>query len=291
MRLVTFLILIISLSAHAEITERGRGMLFGSDHVFTVQAKQGWVLDNESGVQYGLHMLFYPLGGTGAKNPVMVYGRSIPISEAPSIEKRVGTIINDFKTNGSPNIKSVHKPSFVTHHGKNAELFYFSGDQWGNYEASTYFKEEDTINYLVFSSKNKQLFDKYINNFIEMAKTYKNNYKSPNSLPESKIDNLKAESASDLSIQKGKDYEVEAIIKIKPALSNTMRMCFTHLGDEKFPAFNYLVRINNEGSIADSYVYPTHALSNCFKGLMSYETYPKHSFKSFILNINMNFSP
>ncbi|MFX0202900.1 MAG: hypothetical protein ACFFCW_42900, partial [Candidatus Hodarchaeota archaeon] len=69
--------------ALASITEKGTGMLFGEDHAFSVTAISGWVLDNQSGVRQGLHMVFYPVGRTWADSPVIIYGRAVSKSEIP----------------------------------------------------------------------------------------------------------------------------------------------------------------------------------------------------------------
>ena len=55
MRFIALVILLVSFSASANITEGGRGMLFGQDHAFAVTAAPNWVLDNESAVNQGLH--------------------------------------------------------------------------------------------------------------------------------------------------------------------------------------------------------------------------------------------
>lgn len=57
--------------AHSEITEGGRGMPVGKDHVLSVTAIPGWVLDTQSAVNQGLHIVFYPKGGAWAGSPAI----------------------------------------------------------------------------------------------------------------------------------------------------------------------------------------------------------------------------
>ena len=61
-RLFLMFVVLLPTSVLANITEGGTGMIFGSDHAFCFTAPAGWVLDNQSGVQQGLHMVFYPVG-------------------------------------------------------------------------------------------------------------------------------------------------------------------------------------------------------------------------------------
>ena len=48
MQYIAIAAIFVSFSASAEITEGGRGILFGEDHAFAVTATKGWVLDNQS---------------------------------------------------------------------------------------------------------------------------------------------------------------------------------------------------------------------------------------------------
>ena len=96
----------VSLSASAEITEGGRGMLFGADHAFAVTASSGWVLDNHSGASRGVLMIFYPKGGTWSESPVIIYGRAIPTTEAANVKTKAVRTVNEFRRNGSPSYSS-----------------------------------------------------------------------------------------------------------------------------------------------------------------------------------------
>jgi len=68
-RLILALMILLPCSAEASISEGGSGMLFGTDHAFYFTAPSGWILDNQSGVQQGLHMVFYPAGQTLIRPP------------------------------------------------------------------------------------------------------------------------------------------------------------------------------------------------------------------------------
>jgi hypothetical protein len=69
-------LLFMPFSSSAEITEQGTGMLYGADHAFFITVAKGWVLDNESGVNQGLYMTFYPVGYTWANSPETIWGQT-----------------------------------------------------------------------------------------------------------------------------------------------------------------------------------------------------------------------
>ncbi len=291
MRILTVIALLISVSAEAGVTEGGRGMLFGGDHVFAVTATTDWVLDNQSGVNQGLYMVFYPRGYTWSDSPVIIYGRAVSTTEVPTIKLQIEHTMNDFHVSGSPDYSSKEQAPLILPNGQRAEVYYFSGDQWGNYEAAAYFKEVDTINYLVFNSKTKNDFSKYIGDFRKIASSYNNLYTSPSQLSKNKLDELKRESTFILGKPGGKEYESKAVQSVGKMMAGAMRDCTSYLRDKKLQAFSYFVRIDSDGEINDSYIFPTNALSACFKGLMSSARYPDHAFGYFVLNIKMRVTP
>jgi len=291
MRFLAIAVLLVSAAANASITEAGRGMLFGHDHTFAVTAKTGWVLDNESAVDQGLYMVFYPKGKTWANSPVIIYGRAISTKNAANPKQQVEQTVREFKSNGSPSYSSEARSPVTLPNGKKAELYYFSGDQWGNYEAAAYFQEVDTINFLVFNSRTKADFEKYIGDFLRIVSTYQNLHTPASALTKEKFNDLMRESKAFLSKPHGKEYESKAVQTVGQAMANAMRDCTSYMQEKELPSFNYFVRINQSGDINDSAIFPTNALSACFSGLMSSVTYPPHNFDSFVLNIEMKVTP
>lgn len=277
--------------AFAIITEKGRGMLFGGDHAFFVSAVSGWMLDNQSGVRQGLHMVFYPVGNTWADSSVIIYGRAVPKSGVPTVKSQVERTVQEFRKNGSPNYKGEKQPSLNIPEGKNVDIYYFSGDQWGNYEAAAYIEETDTINYLVYNARTKESFEKYLNDFYGIVKTYKNIYTSSSTLNKSDVGKLIQEAENQLKRPGGQEYEAKAIKMAGQQMANFMRDCTSYLSNDKFPPFHLFLRINSDGTISESFVYPTNPLSVCFTGLMSAIRHPSHGFDSFLLNIEMKVTP
>ena len=274
-------------NAFAGITEEGRGMLFGGDHAFFVKAVPGWVLDNQSGVNQGLHMVFYPKGESWANSPVIIYGRVVPKSKAHTVEDQIKQTVKDFHNNGSPDYVAERQQSLQLPNGKPVELCYFSGDKWGNYEAGAYFEERETINFLIFNARTKESYKKYLADFHEIALSYSNVYDAPSDNNRYDVKKLRIESEEHLKLVGGKEYESKAIRATGQQMANYMRDCTSYMPDSEMPSFELFIRINPDGTPVELYASPSNALSVCFKGLMSDNQYPSHDFDQYLLHIKM----
>lgn len=273
--------------AFASPTEEGRGMLFGGDHAFFIKAAPGWVLDNQSGVNQGLHMVFYPKGESWANSPVIIYGRVVPKSQASTVEDQIEQTIKNFHNNGSLSYIAERQPTITLANGQPIEIFYFSGDKWGNYEAGAYFDEKETINFLIYNARTKEYFKKYLADFHEIALTYSNVYSASPNNEKDDAKKLLFESEEHLKLPGGKDYETKALRATGQQMANYMRDCTSYLAGTEMPAFQIFIRINPDGSPCELITTPANSLSICFKGLMSDIHYPSHEFDQFLLHIKM----
>jgi hypothetical protein len=283
--------LIISFAVIADIIEGGRGMLFGADHAFAITATSGWVLDNQSGVGQGIHMAFYPKEETWTDSSVIIYGRATPTSDVRDVKTHVKNTVRDFQKDGNPKYTSEKRPPLTLPNGRKAQLYFYSGDQWGNYEAAVYFRESDTINYLVFNSRTKKDFDKYLGDFLQIASSYHNLYKAAATVTAEIRDALKKESSTALEEPGGKEYQSKATQAIGQTIAIVLRDCTAYMRNDEIPTLSYFVRIDKDGGVVESNIYPSHEMSVCFSGLMSGIRYPAHTFNSFLLNIEVKITP
>src|SRR6266446_4100124 len=63
------------LTSRAEQVEEGYAVLSGKDFAFQLKAPRNWVLDNESGRDQGLNVVFYPKNSSWASSPAICYAR------------------------------------------------------------------------------------------------------------------------------------------------------------------------------------------------------------------------
>lgn len=287
MRFLALIFVLAVLPAHGEVTEEGRGVLFGKDHAFAAKAPKGWVLDNESGAAQGIYMTFYPKEYAWGNSPAVVYGNIAGPSYAATPAALSEKTVKDFREHGSPHYAATPKPPIRLAQGKSAPLYFYAGDQWGNYEAAVYFQERDTINFLVFTARNKAAFDRYIGDFRQMATSYENLYSPAAEFTEKEFNALRFEAEQMVAGEDGKKYEAEATQATGGVMAGVMRQCFSYLKHGEPSPFHYLARISSDGRIASAYVYPSNSLSVCFKAMMSNTAYPAHHFGTFLLDVDM----
>lgn len=276
--------------AIANITEGGKGMLFGRDHAFNVTAAQGWVLDNESGRQQGLHMLFYPTGENFADSPVIVYGSSTPRGEEKrGVAELVQSIVNDFHANGSENQHAIKLEPVTLKNGMSVPLYHYQGDQWGNYEAAAYFVEENTINFLVYHARSEAVFKRYYDDFVAMIRSYHNAFKEIRPSSEEAFTQLRLLAKQDTASKAGQAYETAAIQSIGQAMADVAGGCAGFFAPDEEKNFQVIFRITPLGEVAEAYTYPANGMAICFTGMIGAKRYPPHQFEDFLLHIDMKF--
>ncbi|MEJ2200563.1 MAG: hypothetical protein P8X63_06065 [Desulfuromonadaceae bacterium] len=281
-------LLFLNVNAFAEVTPGGTGMLFGRNHSFNFTAPPGWVLDNESGVRQGVHMIFYPAGQTWAASPIIAYGQSATKNEqTQNVADQVRFTVENFMANGSPSHIANRQEPFSLPDGTIADIYFYEGDQWGNYEAVGYFDEKETINFLVYNAKNLELFEQNLPKFYELLSTYKNLYaemENPAVFPEY-LRYAKEDSGS----TEGNAYEMRVTETIGPKMVDIIQGCLSYVGEHDVKPFDLVEKIEKNGRVSESYIMPHNALTTCFKGQLSQLAYPEHSFDRFYFHINLEF--
>ncbi len=176
MKYLKFLALVVSLAgaaALAETIDEGLGVIYGDDHAFSLKAPPGWVLDNSSGVSQGVHAVFYPKGETWKTSPVVAYARArTRTGKVSTVEDQMNETVRNFHEAGNPDYKAENADA-IDADGKQAIVYRFTGDKWGNSEMVAYFVEDKTINFLVFSARDAGTFGKYLPAFEQLAKSYR----------------------------------------------------------------------------------------------------------------------
>lgn len=107
----------------AIIQEAGTGIIYGKDHAFSLTAPKGWMLDNESAAEQGLHAVFYPKGKDWQDSPVVAYARSRSLTEKmKTVEDQVKETVAGFHRDGSPDYKATKVKTIKTESGKEAVI-------------------------------------------------------------------------------------------------------------------------------------------------------------------------
>lgn len=289
-RLIVMLIFAFPLSAQANNTEGGTGMLFGADHAFYFTAPGGWVLDNQSGVQQGLHMVFYPIQQTWQNSPIIAYGMSVTKdANIRTIEDQVKRTVKDFHNNGSKEYKAEPKEDVRLPNGKTVKIYFFSGDQWGNNEAAGYVEEKDTINFLVYNARNKTEFEKGLTAFKSILISYKNAYEQNKIEKDEPTFNQLIQQAKEFeSTKDGADYIKQFFQSFGNSLADTMKSCTAYTTKGQKVQFDLLLKISPGGGVSESFIRPSNGLTTCVKALVQNSHHPPHKFESALIYINMS---
>ncbi len=173
MKIIAFILALLIHTTSAAMIEEGVGIVYGSNHAFSFKAPKGWMLDNESGVGQGVHAVFYEKGGSWEKSKVVAYARAADRGDGvKTAADQVEKTIADFRKRGNVKYDGTKVKTVKTESGKEGEIYHFSGDKWGNFEAVAYFVEDKTINFVVLNSRDEKLFNDALPAFEELAKSY-----------------------------------------------------------------------------------------------------------------------
>lgn len=148
----------------------GSGIVYGDDHAFVVGAPEGWVLDNAAGASRGLHAVFYPLGGSWAASPVVMYVNTAN-KEAEGLTGPEGLMTIDLARlkAESPDVRVEDVAGLTTEDGRAALVRRFSGDNHGNFEAVAYIDVPKVVIMVVLSSRSRSLFESSLPAFEKLV--------------------------------------------------------------------------------------------------------------------------
>ena len=162
------LLLILFLIAATVPAADETGIVYGRDHAFTLDAPDGWVLDNASGKPQGLPVVFYRQGATWRTTDVVMYANTSAKQEgARTVEELVAYDVAQFRAK-SARVKVTELPDIGT-----ARVRRFEGDQYGNHEAVAYIDAGKVIVMLVLSSRTRQSFDDAYPSFEQLVHSYR----------------------------------------------------------------------------------------------------------------------
>ena len=298
MRKFAFFLLGMVLAAapcYAVINEMGSGMVFGDKHAFTITAPERWVLDNQTGVPHGIHMLFYPAGRSWQDSMAFAYGDAeLKTDKIKTVEDQVTKVINHFHATGNPDYAGTRQPSIFLPNGKEVILYFFEGDKWGNYEAAAYFEEAATINYLVFNARTKRMFDIHYPAFKKMVLSYQNTYVDKNqTLDDEKFEKLFAKAKRCVETPAGGKYEQQIVEFLGDDIANYINGCIAHIPPEQIKDFDVICKIEPDGAISEIHIRPSYALSVCFRGALAPRKLPAHNLGEyyFLLEIDLREGP
>jgi hypothetical protein len=171
-RLVAVLLMTLAIKLGAQQTgdEMNSGVLYGDNWACTIQAPNGWILDNQSWIKYGVYAVFYPKGMslrvTNKKMPIIYFKSAKLKSESneelkafvdydlSNISKDKSIIITERK------IKTIYPNVYYCY-----DIEYTKS---GQYETLIYIRYKDGVHLIILTSKDKETRDNNIVNLIKV---------------------------------------------------------------------------------------------------------------------------
>lgn len=148
------------------------GIIYGKNHVYTLTAPKGWVLDNKSGVSQGLYAVFYPQNSSWKDGVSVMYANVWEKQNTnQTVKDAIANDIAEFKKN-SPDLKVEDAKAIELGKGKTATVRYFSNDTNSNSEAVAYIEEEKVVVLIILTSRTKKDFESSLPAFQELVGSY-----------------------------------------------------------------------------------------------------------------------
>jgi hypothetical protein len=171
-------------TGRAEQVLEGYAVLRGKDYVFQLKAPRDWVLDNESGRDQGLNVVFYPKNSTWASSSAICYARVRTLDDTvKTIEDQVKDTLKVFREAGSIDVQAKYVQTLTTRDASKAKIYYFSQDKFGNYEATAYYQGKNSIHFVTLTCPSRQSFEYSLAAFDALVTSYEDLTKPSTSEP------------------------------------------------------------------------------------------------------------
>lgn len=146
------------------------GIVYGPKAAFSIGAPEGWVLDNESGVEQGLPCVLYPKGESWADARTVMYAK-IASTQYEDAEKFAAVAIKQMESkHGKPKEKidkgttGNGQPFFINE--------YPATKTYSQWERVAYVQLPKAVAYIVLSSRDEESYRKDASALREVLKTF-----------------------------------------------------------------------------------------------------------------------
>jgi hypothetical protein len=172
-RLLLGLFVISLSSVFAEQILEGYSAVRGKDYAFEIKAPRSWVLDNSAAKDQGINLVFYPTGTNWETSKAVIYVRVRTNGTAlRNIADQVNDTLRNLRETGSPNVTVKHVKTLTTQDASKAEIYYFTGDKFGNFEATAYIQAKSSIHFITLSARDQDSFRQAIPAFDAVVTSY-----------------------------------------------------------------------------------------------------------------------
>jgi hypothetical protein len=158
----------------------GYSEVHGKDYAFEIKAPRSWVLDNDAAKSQGINLVLYPTGNNWQESRAVIYVRVRTMGPTiQNIPDQVNDTLRNLKESGSPNVKVKHVRTLTTQDASKAEIYYYTGDQYGNFDAAAYIQAKGSIHFITLSARDEDAFKQAISAFDSVVASYEDLTKPP----------------------------------------------------------------------------------------------------------------
>ena len=169
-----------ALTARADQISEGFTVLKGDGYAFELKAPLGWVLDDKVGNDQGLNVVFYPEHASWDKSDAVCFARVRTLdNHVNNIEEQVRETVKAFHDNGNPKAEAKFMKTLTTRDASKAKIYYFTGDQFGNNEATAYIQAKGSIHFITLSARSSKAFRDALPAFDALVTSYEDLTKPP----------------------------------------------------------------------------------------------------------------
>jgi len=177
-----FFLVTLSPICFADQILEGYSVVRGKEYAFEIKAPRGWVLDNEAAKEQGLNLVFYPTGADWQSSKAVIYVRVRSIdANIRNIDGQIEDTIRNLRANGSPTASAKYVNTLTTQDASKAKVYYYSGDKFGNLEATAYIQAKGSIHFLTLSTRDRESFQRALSAFHSVVTSYEDLKKPPSS--------------------------------------------------------------------------------------------------------------
>src|SRR5438132_296861 len=166
---VLCLVVVLAAAAAAQKKYPG-GIAYGPKAAFNISAPEGWVLDNESGVEQGLPCVLYPKGESWADARTVIYAK-IAGTDYEDAEKFVQVAIKQMHSKHGKPKEKINKGTT----GNGQSFFvneYPATKTYSQWERVAYIQLPKAVAYIVLSSRDEASYRKDAHALGEVMKRF-----------------------------------------------------------------------------------------------------------------------
>jgi hypothetical protein len=165
---------------HADELLEGYTVVKGDGYAFELKAPLGWILDDKVGNSQGLNVVFYPERSSWDKSEAVCFARVRSLdSQVTNIDDQVKDTVKSLRENGNPKVDAKYIKTLTTQDASKAKIYYYSGDQFGNSEATAYIQAKASIHYITLSARSAKVFHDSLPAFDALVTSYEDLTKPP----------------------------------------------------------------------------------------------------------------